>query len=117
MATINMPTTTPKKHIAGACYGLSGYGVFQETQAPLPISDFTATDDETEQVTCTWTEGGDTETVDIYKDGVILDSYISSPYIDTFVGTAEYYVVSNNLGGSTESNRDSGTGVDVVAPR
>ncbi len=110
MAIINLPPTTPKKPIDGAFYSLSGYGVYQEKYPPEAISDFSATDITFGSVACTWTVGADTDSVDIYRANVLLTANVTSPYTDVFTGTAEYFVMSNNVDGSTKSNVDSGTG-------
>ena len=78
---------------------------------PSKITNFSATDNIAGKVDCTWSPSARATSYDIYQNDVAIDIDVTSPYTDFFVGTSEYYVVANNSYGSTESNRNSGTGL------
>ncbi len=88
--------------------------------APGYIDDFNATDDEFQQVTCTWsndTIGDPVPTYDVYVNGGILDSNVTSPYTrDIPSGTDDYYVRAVNFKGGTDSNHNSGTAIAGYPP-
>jgi len=87
---------------------------------PGQVIDFTASDDEDFQVTCTWTAtsiGDPTPIYYLYEAGKQVAENITSPYIrEVGSGTREYYVMAVNSEGATPSNTDNGTSIGLVAP-
>ncbi len=84
---------------------------------PGEIVDFSATDGEFEQVTCTWSPAGGSPApkYNVYRSGSLVGDNVSSGFVDTFTGTADYYVTATNVSGTVVGNTDSGTGVDTVS--
>ena len=93
----------------------SGTGLDSLT-APSTILDFNATDILVDKVICSWSNasGNPTPIYNLNRGGANVATDITSPYTDTFTGTADYYVEATNSEGSTNSNIDSGTGATEV---
>ena len=96
-------------------------GSAQPPEAPSAIIDFNATDNETAQVTLSWSNatGFPVPTYDIYTGTTLIQSNVTSPYINTYTGTRDYHIKAINTEGTVSSNTDSGTGlsgdVDLTA--
>jgi len=91
---------------------------YETTPVPLPITDFNATDNLYDKVTCTWTDNGDVTKINIYRDGTNIATDVISPYNDTTASEGiiyEYYVEACNDGGCIESNIDTG-GILISIP-
>ncbi len=80
--------------------------------APIAITDFDATDAETNQITFTFTETPG-ETYDLYDSVGLVQAGIVSGDNLPITGTENYFVKSINLAGTADSNIDSGTGILV----
>jgi len=84
--------------------------------APEPILDFNATDDLTDKITCTWTDHGDADQFDIWRDDAEYALDVSTPYDDTNITVDTqytYYVKATNTVGYVNSNTDTGEMADV----
>ena len=93
----------------------SGTGLDSLT-APSKILNFNATDILVNKVICNWgsASGNPIPTYNLNRGGANVATDITSPYTDTFTGTADYYIEAINGEGSTNSNIDSGTGATEV---
>ncbi len=80
---------------------------------PQEILDFAATDDETSQITMTFSESHvPGETYDLWDAQGLLEADISDGYVYLVsFGTDNYHIVSNLNGGEISSNIDSGTAI------
>lgn len=106
MKSVNSAGTTISNTDIGIAYSL-----------PSQILDFVATVNLIESIRFTWSfaSGLPTPTYDLYQDGTLLISNVSSGYIAAFPGgTSTFFIRAINDAGSTDSNTD--TGIALSAP-
>lgn len=84
--------------------------------APSVITNFNATDTSYSEITVTFSDASGSPDIyyDLYSQNGLVASDISSGYVWSTIGTYDLYVKAHNYAGSTDSNHDSGTGVDPV---
>lgn len=126
--TLNYTFTPPS---GGGTYTLKVKSTFRNFEAwsnenagtalndPGPINDLIASDNDLGQVTITWTDsqGHPVPTQEIWAgppgSEISLQTNVSSPYVDTYVGTRDYFVEARNSTGLIKSNIDQGTGWEI----
>ncbi len=84
--------------------------------APSNVTDFTASDDEYNQITFNWTlaTGTPAPTYNLRTTAGLVQSNINPGYVLAITGTDTYYLEAINAGGTTVSNSNAGTGVIPV---
>ncbi len=98
----------------------AGTSLYNEGAPGEPLV-FNASDNEYEQVTCTWVNegiGNPIPTYSLFEDNVEVETDITSPFIHTVeAGTRSYFVVASNVFGASASNTNNGTALLIeVAP-
>jgi len=84
---------------------------------PSEIVDFSATDDEENQVTVTWSAASNTLSYNLYETGILVESDVASGYVhDAVPSTRDYFVRAIGSNGYTDSNSNSGTSLPTPPP-
>jgi len=109
---INFPNGS-ELYIEGVQVGyveMQGEVIWLFAEPPIKPENFFASDSVVAEVTCTWNSMVDV-TYELFRAGVSIANNVSSPYVDNFIGTADYFVRGHNTDGFADSDPDSGTGL------
>jgi len=89
---------------------IQGEVIWLFAEPPIKPTNFFASDSVIAEVTCTWDVVADV-TYELFRAGASVANNVSSPYVDNFVGTADYFIRGHNADGFADSDPDSGTGL------